>query len=245
MLKHLTIGTKIGISFALSLATLATIGLISYQSTNELIETSAKESHTYQVLSQLEDLNLQITNAETGQRGYIITGEQRYLEPYNAAIQVLNQKVNELQRLTADNPNQQKRLDILQPLVTERMAVMKDVIDLRQSQGVEIAQKAVLTDQGKQLMDKIQNIIQAMKTEENKLLEHRSTLAQAAAKKTIASIVYSIPLFSLILALMGFILTRHISAPLKRVSDLAQKVADGDLLVSLPNSDRHDEIGVC
>ncbi len=93
MFNRLKIGTKIGVSFALSLATLTTIGLISYQSTNDLIETSRKETHTYQVLSQLEDLNLQLTNAETGQRGYIITGEQRYLEPYNAAIQLLNQKV--------------------------------------------------------------------------------------------------------------------------------------------------------
>ncbi|BBD68291.1 multi-sensor hybrid histidine kinase [Nostoc commune NIES-4072] len=244
MLKSLKIGTKIGISFALSLATLATIGLISYQSTNELIETSARESHTYQVLSELEDLNLQLTNAETGQRGYIITGEQRYLEPYNAAIEVLNQKVNELQRLTADNLNQQNRLDILQPLLTERMAVMKDVIELRQSQGLEASQKAVLTDQGKQLMDNIQKVIQAMKNEENALLKQRSQRAQAAAQKTIATIVYSIPLFSLILALIGFVLTRHISAPLKQVSDLAEKMADGNLLVSLPDSDRQDEIGV-
>ncbi|MCL6755312.1 response regulator [Nostoc sp. CCCryo 231-06] len=244
MLKSLKIGTKIGISFALSLATLTTIGLISYQSTNELIETSAKESHTYQVLSQLEDLSLQLTNAETGQRGYIITGEPRYLEPYNAAIEVLNQKVNELQRLTADNPNQQNRLDTLQPLLTERMAVMKDLIELRQSQGLEASQKAVLTDQGKQLMDNIQKVIQAMKNEENALLKQRSQKAQAAAQKTIASIIYSIPLFSLILALLGFVLTRHISAPLKQVSDLAEKMADGDLLVSLPDSDRQDEIGV-
>ncbi|MBD2562935.1 MULTISPECIES: response regulator [Nostoc] len=244
MLKRLKIGTKIGISFALSLATLTTIGLISYQSTNELIETSRKESHTYQVLSQLEDLNLQLTNAETGQRGYIITGEQRYLEPYNAAIQLLNQKFKELQRLTADNPNQQNRLDILQPLITERMAVMKNVIDLRQIQGLESAQKAVLTDQGKQLMDKIQKVIQAMKTEENALLKQRSQTAQAAAQKTIASIVYSIPFFSLVLALIGFALTRHISAPLKQVSDLAERMADGDLSVSLPDSDRQDEIGV-
>ncbi len=189
MLKSLKIGTKIGISFALSLATLTTIGLISYQSTNDLIETSAKESHTYQVLSQLEDLSLQLTNAETGQRGYIITGEQRYLEPYNAAIEVLNQKVKELQRLTADNPNQQNRLDTLQPLLTERMAVMKDVIELRQSQGLEASQKAVLTDQGKQLMDNIQKVIQAMKNEENALLKQRSQKAQAAARQTIATIV--------------------------------------------------------
>ncbi|MEH1786208.1 MAG: response regulator [Nostoc sp.] len=244
MLNRLRIGTKIGISFALSLATLTTIGLISYQSTNELIETSRKESHTYQVLSQLENLNLQLTNAETGQRGYIITGEQRYLEPYNAAIQVINQKVKEIQRLTADNPNQQNRLDILQPLLTERMAVMKNVIELRQTQGLEASQKAVLTDQGKQLMDNIQKVIQAMKAEENMLLKQRSEKAQAAGRQTLASIVYSIPLFSLLLALIGFTLTRHISAPLKQVSDLAEKMADGDLSVSLPDSDRLDEVGV-
>ncbi|MEH2349779.1 MAG: response regulator [Nostoc sp.] len=244
MLNRLKIGTKIGVGFALSLATLTVIGLISYQSTNELIETSRKETHTYQVLSQLEDLNLQLTNAETGQRGYIITGEQRYLEPYNAAIEVLNQRVKELQRLTSDNPNQQNRLDILQPLLINRMAVMKDVIKLRQSQGLEPAQKAILTDQGKQMMDQIKKIIQAMKAEENVLLKQRSDKAQAAAQQTLSSIVYSIPLFSLILALIGFSLTKNISVPLKQVSDLADKMADGDLSVSLPDSDRLDEIGL-
>ncbi|MEH2245556.1 response regulator [Nostoc sp.] len=244
MLKRLKIGSKIGISFALSLATLTTIGLISYQSTNELIKTSRQENHTYQVLSQLEDLNLQVTNAETGQRGYILTGEQRYLEPYNAAIQVLNQKVEELQRLTADNPKQQSRLDILQSLIAQKLAELKETIDLRQNQSFEAAQKVVLTDRGKQLMTEIRKVIQAMKTEENTLLKQRSEQAQAAGQKTIASIFYSIPLFSLILVLIGFVLNRHISIPLKRVSDLAEKMADGDLSVSLLHSDRQDEIGV-
>ncbi|MBN3962386.1 response regulator [Nostoc sp. NMS8] len=244
MLNRMKIGTKIGISFALSLATLTTIGLISYQSTNELIATSRKESHTYQVLSQLEDLNLQVTNAETGQRGYVLTGEQRYLEPYNAAIQVLAQKVKELQNLTADNPKQQKQLDILQPLITQKLDELKETIDLRQNQGFEASQKVVLTDRGKQLMSEIRKVIQTMEHEENTLLKQRSEKAQAAARQTIASIVYSIPLFSLLLALIGFALARHISAPLKQVSNLAEKMADGDLSVSLPDSDRQDEIGV-
>ncbi|MEH2354566.1 response regulator [Nostoc sp.] len=244
MLNRLKIGTKIGVSFALSLATLTTIGLISYQSTNELIQTSRKESHTYQVLSQLEDLNLQVTNAETGQRGYVLTGEQRYLEPYNAAIQVLDQKVKELQKLTADNPKQQQQLDILQPLITQKLDELRETINLRQNQGFEASQKVVLTDRGKQLMSEIRKVIQTMEHEENTLLKQRSEKAQAAARQTLASIVYSIPFFSLLLALIGFALTRHISVPLKRVSDLAQKLADGDLSVSLPDSDRQDEIGV-
>ncbi|MEH2332646.1 response regulator [Nostoc sp.] len=244
MLNRLKIGTKIGVSFALSLATLTTIGLISYQSTNQLVETSRKESHTYQVLSQLEELNLQLTNAETGQRGYVLTGEQRYLEPYNAAIQVLDQKVKDLQNLTTDNPKQQQQLDILQPLITQKLDELKETIDLRQNQGFEASQKVVLTDRGKQLMSEIRKVIQTMEYEENTLLKQRSEKAQAAARQTLATIIYSIPLFSLLLALIGFALTRHISAPLKRVSDLAQKLADGDLSVSLPDSDRQDEIGV-
>ncbi|MDZ8027066.1 MAG: response regulator [Nostoc sp. DedQUE11] len=244
MLNRLKIGTKIGAGFTLSLAILTSIGLISYQSTNELIQTSRQENHTYQVLSQIEELNLQLTNAETGQRGYIITGEQRYLEPYNATMQSLIQKFKELQKLTADNPNQQNRLEMLEPLLTERMAVMKNVIDLRRSQGLEIAQQAIITDEGKRLMDQIQKLLQAMKNEENVLLKRRSERAQAAAHQTLATIVYSIPLFAAILVLIGIILTRHISLPLKRVSDLVERVADGDLSVNLPDSDRHDEIGV-
>jgi CheY-like chemotaxis protein/CHASE3 domain sensor protein len=244
MLNRLKIGTKIGAGFTLSVAILTSIGLISYQSTNELIETSRKENHTYQVLSQIEDLNLQLTKAETGQRGYIITGEQRYLEPYNAAMQSLNQTFKELQKLTLDNPNQQNRLNMLEPLLTERMAVMKNVIDLRQNQGLEVAQEAIATDRGKQLMDRIQKLLQAIKNEENVLLKQRSERAQLAARQTLATIVYSIPLFAAILVLIGIILTRHISLPLRRVSQLVQKVADGDLSVNLPESDREDEIGV-
>jgi CheY-like chemotaxis protein len=244
MLNRLKIGIKIGVSFALSLATLATIGLISYQSTNELIEASRKEKHTYQVLSQLEELNLQLTNAETGQRGYVITGEQRYLEPYNTAISILEQKVKELERLTSDNSNQQMRLDVLQPLITKKLGELQETIYLRQNQGFESAQKVVITDQGKGLMAEIRQLILAMRNEENVLLKQRSEKAQGASQRTLASIVYSIPLFSLVLGLIGFALTRHISAPLKQVSDLAEKMADGNLSVTLPHSDRLDEIGV-
>ncbi|MBD6618076.1 response regulator [Komarekiella sp. 'clone 1'] len=244
MLNSLKIGTKIGAGFALSLAILTTIGLISYQSTNELIETSRREKHTYQVLNQLDKVSSQLINAETGQRGFIITGEQRYLEPYSAAMKSLDQQIKELQKLTEDNPNQQNRIYRLQPLINQRMAVMKNVIDLRQRQGLESAQQAILTDSGKQLMDEIQKLLQAMENEENVLLKQRSEKAQVATQQTIASIVYGIPSSFLILALIGFLLSRHISKPLKQVSDLAENIADGDFSVSLPNSDRQDEIGV-
>lgn len=244
MLNRLKIGSKIGAGFALSLVILSTIGFISYKSTKELITTSDNEKGTYQVISQLESLSVQLTEAETGQRGYIITGEPRYLEPYLAAIRVLDNKITELQKLTVDNPNQKLLLEKLLPLIDERRNILKEVINLRQQQGFAAAQKAMLTDRGRELMEQIRNLSREMKSEELRRLEQQTILAQAAANGTIASIIYSIPLLSIILAVIGYFLTRHISTPLKGISDAAEKMASGDLAVSLPNSDRLDEIGV-
>ena len=72
---------------------------------------------------------------------------------------------------------------------------MKDVIEIRQSQGFEATQKAVLTDEGKRLMDQIQKVIQAMKTEETALLKQRSEKAQAAANKRSAVLPIVFPYF--------------------------------------------------
>lgn len=244
MFNRLKIGTKIGAGFAVSLAILVTIGLISYQSTQELIVTSRKEKHTYDVLNQLDTLGSQLIFAETGQRGYLITGEQRYLEPYKNTVIFLDKTFEELDKLASDNIYQQRRLDKLRPLINERMAVMKNVIDVRDNQGWESAQAAILTDEGKNLMDEIQSIIKEMQNEENLLLQQRANKADIAAQRTINTITYSIPVVSLILAVIGLLLTRHISVPLTELSETAENIADGNLSVSLPNSDRQDEIGI-
>ncbi|WP_414563070.1 MULTISPECIES: response regulator [unclassified Anabaena] len=244
MLNSLKIGTKIGAGFAMSLAILTMIGLSSYQSTNELVKTSEQEKDTYKVLGQLEELSFQLINAETGQRGYLITEQEGYLEPYNYAVQVLDKTVKELDALLVDNPLQQRRINRLQPLINQRMAVMKAVINIRETQGWEAAQEAVQTDQGKQLMDEIRQIIQEIKTEENSQLQQLSEQTSVAAQRTINSITFSIPLVALVIALIGFWLSRHISQPLKQFSDAAEEIAAGNLSVSLPKSDRLDEIGI-
>ena len=244
MFNRLKIGTKIGTGFAVSLTILLSIGFISYQGTNELIAASRKEKDTYQILNQLEALGSQLVYAETGQRGYIITGEKRYLEPYNNAVKVLNKTLAQLEELAVDSIYQQRRLDKLRLLINERMTLMNRVINLRENQGLEPAQQFILTDEGKDLMDQIQTIMKEISDEENLVLQERSSQASRAAERTINSITYSIPLVSLLLAAIGFGLTKHISAPLTKLSQTAENIADGNLSVSLPHSDRLDEIGV-
>jgi len=137
MLNNFKIGTKIGASFTLGLTVLATLGVVSYTATNQLLENSYWQNHTYTVLEKLNDLISELKDAETGQRGYLLTGEKRYLDPYNTAMPVIETDVKELRKLTIDNPNQQRRIDILEPRISQRLAVIKDVISLRDNKDLK------------------------------------------------------------------------------------------------------------
>lgn len=244
MLNNLKIGPKIGASFTLALAIFVTIGLLSYRSTVKLIETARWETHTYQVLNELEELISQVKEAETGQRGYVLTGDKRYLEPHNAAIKIIAQNLKDLRSLTADNPKQQSRIDTLEPLLTNKLAVIQETINLRENQGFAAALQLIRTDRGKQLTDNIRQVSVEIETEELELLQQRSRAAQVAAQKATNSITYGIPLSFLLLTLIGFFLTRNISKPLKELSSTTEKLAAGDLSVTVPGLNRRDEIGV-
>ncbi len=244
MLNRLQIGTKIGASFALSLAILMAIGLVSYRSINELITSSSKEKHTYEVLSQMQSLSLEIRNVESGVRGYIITGQDDYLQLYATGIKKSERLLQQLRNKTSDNPDQQYRLDRLELLVKQRLGRFETGISLRRNQGFEAVQQFILTNQGKQIAAEIAEITRQFEAEENQLLLQLSARTRTAVRLTLDTIVYGVLLSFIILAAIGFVLSRHISKPLSQFSQIVSKLGEGDLSVSLRTSDRQDEIGL-
>ncbi|MBD2037291.1 response regulator [Leptolyngbya sp. FACHB-321] len=244
MLNRLKIGTKIGAGFALGVVFFAMFSAIAYRSTKQLVETTTNEAHTYAVLGELEALLSQLRSAETGQRGYLLTGKDEYLQPYRSAVPVLDSKLRSLRSLTTDNPTQQNKLDTLEPLVAAKMAELNQTIELRQQKGFEAAQQLVLTERGKLLMDDIHNTLLSMKAEEQRLLERRSHANTVAAQQTTDTVIYGIPLYSLLLIIIGLTLSRHISRPLHQISTIATEVGAGNLEVDAPTSQRKDEIGI-
>ncbi len=244
MLNRLSIGTKIGAAFAAGLAVFGAIGFVAFKGTNQLVDTSRKEAHTYQVLGGLEEILALLRDAETGQRGFLLTRESRYLEPYNNSVDKVKQRMRDLRELIKDNPEQQRNLDSLEPLVDGKLAELKETLDLERTQSVEAALAVVRTNRGKQLMDSIRTTIQRMESRERELLQQRSGAAELAARDTIASIGFGTPLGILILAVLGVLLNRHIAKPLTGVSQAAEKVSDGDMSVRVPESDRQDEVGI-
>ena len=214
-----SIGTKIGAGYALALIILVILGVVSHRNTTGFIEAARLKAHTYEVLENLEKVLSSLKDTETGQRGYIITGEERYLEPYQSGTTMLNQTIQDLRKLTLDNPNQQHRLDAIEPLIAGKSDELKETIDLRKSAGFDAALQVIRTDKGKKLMDDIRKIVLEMGNEEKMLLEQRDNDVKASSETTISVIVYGIPLAFALLTLVGLWITRTISRQLRESID--------------------------
>jgi CHASE3 domain sensor protein len=103
--------------FVAAAVILVRVGWESYRNTARFAEASDWRQHAYEVLRNLDGTVAQLVDAETGQRGYILTGDEAYLEPYRAATENIDQTIGQLKNLTSDNPNQQKRIQALEPPV--------------------------------------------------------------------------------------------------------------------------------
>jgi len=204
-------GTKIGTGFGLALVILLTIGVVTYRNSDKLTLTAEWVEHTHVVLQDLEGVLSAVGDADTGQRGYLLTGDERYLEPYNASIIAVHQKLADLRKLTADNANQQRRLDALGPLTESRFAELKETIDLRkdQTKGFEAALKAVKASQGKRIMDEMRKVVAEMESEEQNLLKTRSEEAQASARNARLTIVFGTLSAFIVTAVAGFVIIRR------------------------------------
>ncbi len=136
-----TFGKRIAVGFALSFAVLAAVGGVGYRSVDSLARTSYAVAHSHAVLEHIASALNRLTDAETGQRGFVITGEDAYLEPYRASAAAVPRVMSELRELTADNANQQRRLAEAEPLVAAKLGELQRTIDTRRTAGFEATQK--------------------------------------------------------------------------------------------------------
>jgi len=206
-----TFGKKIAAGFALSFVLLAIIGAVAYRSLSSLTDTSHLVTHTHEVLEHIAEVLSLLKDAETGQRGYLVTGEDPYLEPYQGAIDGLPRVVKELRQLTSDNPNQQKRLDEAEPVITRRLTVLREIIDVRKKGGLEQAAKTMQSGEGKRLMDDLRRILAQMENEERVLLKQRGEEVEAAASSAKSTIIFGTLFCLLFVSAAGLFLTRSLT----------------------------------
>jgi methyl-accepting chemotaxis protein len=190
---------------------LAGIGAVAYRSISALTITSQLVTHTHQVMEHIAEVLSLLKDAETGQRGYIITGDEAFLEPYQAGTTSVHTVVKELRELTADNPNQQKRIDEADPLIAGKLAELKQTIDLRRKGNLEDTTKIVRGGEGRKIMDNLRVILAQMEREERDLLKQRAGEVEAASSGAKSTIVFGTLVCLLFVTAAGFFITRSLS----------------------------------
>ena len=239
----LSIGTKIGAGYALAVVLLAAIGMASYFSMQRFIQTSQQVKQTYEIIAGTENILLSIINIETGQRGYTISNQESFLEPFHKGMDSIDGEIKHVQDLLQDK-NSQQELETLKPLVKARLDYSKEQVRLQQTGQHAAVLQRTKSGEGKRQMDAIRKVIASIEQRQQTLLKERNDISEANARNTIVLVGLGIPASIILLSLIGLIIVQNISRPLGKITDVANSIASGDLNVTVENTDRGDEIGV-
>lgn len=136
-------------------------------------------AHTWQVIDQVESIMSSAKDAETGNRGYLITGDPQYLEPYTTARNELPQKLDHFASLSSDNPSQLRRLTEMRAVLEQRLNLLAQGNNLRRESDRDTVRSLVLSGTGKAEMDHLRHIADDMENDERHLLAIRTATADA------------------------------------------------------------------
>ena len=141
MNRSRSFGVLIALGFAVSFVMLVVVATVGYFSIAGIWNNAHKMGQTYEVIDQISELTSAVQLAETGQRGYLLTGNDTYLEPYTMAEASIGNVIRQLRDLTADNPVQTRRLEQALPMIESKMTELKQTIALRRTEGFDAALK--------------------------------------------------------------------------------------------------------
>ena len=213
-------------AFALAMAILVLIVALTYYSTTQLIQAEVSRQHNHRVLEGTQLLLSELEDAETGQRGYLITGEDSYLEPYQGAMEEVRNTMKELHDLLRQDPDQARDLTTIERLKEAKLAELRQTIGLRRNAGFDAAKQIVETNVGKQTMDDIRKYIAGMDERAEKSLIIDQQLTETAARRSIRVVLLG-GVLTVVLLLSTFILLRNEIAVRTNAEEKVSRLNEG------------------
>ncbi len=210
-MRDWTFGRKLGMGFAFAGLMLLGVAIIGFRSAESLIDNDAAVTHTLEVRHGVADLLSQMKDVETGQRGFVLTGEESYLDPYRESVSAVRVTHDRLRKLLSDEATQQNRLDALLPLLEGRIAEAKQLIEQRRAEGIEAAIQTVKAGRAKELMDGIRRGIAEIDAGEARLLDRRRTDAVQGAQQAQQTIFWGSVFAIVLVVLVGWLTTQSLS----------------------------------
>lgn len=239
------------VGFGFTLLILIVSSALSYLSIDQLLKSQKQVEHTALVENELNNLISRMKDAETGQRGFLLTSDERFLEPYTGAKDDISVLFNEVQQLTRDNHAQQKDMPLLEMLIKHKFDMINSSL-ADNKKGIPPTSAALL--KGKAVMDSIRTTINTMIVRENKLMVSRNAKMDRFAMFTPIIICIAAFIAMMITVIFYFRVQRdaklagHLQKELlskeekkqrqiTAIGNVAEKIAKGDYSVRLDKSD--------
>jgi methyl-accepting chemotaxis protein len=244
-LSKMKISTRLMLGFGIIVAILVALVVATKVSQGKQLRAQDMNTHTYRVMREADRMLAALINIETGQRGYLITGTDSFLEPFTSGQKHFAEALATIRDLTSDNPQQQRRLediersmkDWMQHAVDPSLALRREVTAGRKSMDdvVQFERAA----RGKQGMDAMRAQLDAIVSMESDLLEDRTASAEAARRSLDVVLIGGgllAVVVSIVLALLvARVVTNALRQVLRATEDL--RAGEGDLTYRLPPMD--------
>jgi signal transduction histidine kinase/CheY-like chemotaxis protein/CHASE3 domain sensor protein len=188
-------------------AIIISLGILSGKSFSVFEENVRQVEHTREVVAESEKILTLVLNAETSQRGYVITGEEAYLNLFRAVQAQLPEIQEKLRSLISDNPLQHQRVDSLEKLVFSRLALIREVIDIRRNTGFTAAKEKISLNEGDRISGQIRRQIGAIQETENARLVFRKAEADSSYRTSARlSLVATVVVLAITFLLFAYVL---------------------------------------
>jgi signal transduction histidine kinase len=230
------ISKTIALGLAAAVGVLVVSALLTYRNIQAIAEKEARVVHTHEVLDELRLLFSLTRDAESGQRGYIITGEDSYLAPYHNALQAIDATFERISKLLEDNQEQQERLASLKNLVDVRVHTLSEGVAAHERDGFEGGQAHVQRGLGQSQAMEIRDAITKLMVEEQRLLDDRTTASRTiygtAHATNIATTVVGLVLVGAVFAYA----LRELGERARREQELEQRVQERTVALNEANA---------
>ncbi|CAA2100998.1 Methyl-accepting chemotaxis protein 2 [Methylobacterium bullatum] len=241
----LKIAVKIGIAMAFAVAISIGVSMVSLTTLATIEQTESLTDHTHQVLSAIDRMSSAVVSAESGVRGYLLSGDEAFLATYKTAGKTYMDAIAVAKRLTADNAAQQARLAAYHALghrwnnevALREIALMRDPATQAEARQIEIS------GTGKAAMDGLRVLAEEIAAVETALLSERTAASQAAIASSRRASFAGLGL--MILAALASLLLLHlgIARPIRGMTGAMTRLAADDVSAEIPGAGRRDEVG--
>ncbi|AUX21475.1 methyl-accepting chemotaxis protein [Sorangium cellulosum] len=250
MLAHIGVGRKLYLGFAAMVVIVLALAGTAYKRFAELDEARSWDQHTYEVMLATSEIMESLLDTETGERGFVITGVESFLDPYRSGHDRFEKSLSRVRELTKDNPRQQMRLEKVAKDQSEWVStVLEPAIQLRR-RADEAKMPSDRTDEevrrgrGKTLMDQMRATLKEIDDEELALLGQRQAATNALVTTMYVTLQAGGLLALVVAVVLAIFFSRMILLPLNQAVSIHQRIAGGDFTgdVTVKSSDEFGQM---